>query len=58
MAPIVGARPSEVATMGSLTGNIHILFGSFYCPTQERNKIIMEGKAFPSDHVSSAVSPN
>lgn len=56
MAPIVGAHPSEVATMGSLTGNIHVLFGSFYCPNQERYKIIMEGKAFPSDHVSSVIS--
>lgn len=52
MAPVVGALQSEVAVMGSLTANIHILLGSFYRPNQERYKIIMEGKAFPSDHVS------
>lgn len=52
MAPIVGALESEVAVMGSLTANVHLLLGSFYRPNQERYKIIMEGKAFPSDHVS------
>jgi kynureninase len=51
LAPIVGALPSEVALMGTLTGNIHILMSSFYRPTTERYKIILEGKAFPSDHV-------
>lgn len=51
MAPVVGALQSEVAVMGSLTANIHVLLGSFYRPTEERFKIIMEGKAFPSDHV-------
>ncbi|EED20516.1 kynureninase [Talaromyces stipitatus ATCC 10500] len=50
LAPIVGASPSEVAVMGTLTGNIHILMSSFYRPTVERHKIILEGKAFPSDH--------
>ncbi|RAO70208.1 uncharacterized protein BHQ10_006220 [Talaromyces amestolkiae] len=50
LAPIVGASPSEVAVMGTLTGNIHILMSSFYRPTAERHKIILEGKAFPSDH--------
>lgn len=53
MAPVVGARQSEVAVMGSLTANIHLLMGSFYRPDQTRYKIIMEGKAFPSDHVGS-----
>lgn len=50
MAPIVGALESEVAVMGSLTTNLHLLMASFYQPTQERYKIIIEGKAFPSDH--------
>ncbi|EAW13909.1 kynureninase [Aspergillus clavatus NRRL 1] len=50
MAPIVGAMESEVAVMGTLTTNLHILMASFYQPTQERYKIIIEGKAFPSDH--------
>lgn len=51
MAPIVGALESEVAVMGTLTTNLHLLMASFYRPTQERYKIIIEGKAFPSDHV-------
>ncbi|KAL4797139.1 kynureninase 1 [Aspergillus venezuelensis] len=50
MAPVVGALQSEVAVMGSLTTNLHLLMASFYQPTQERYKIIIEGKAFPSDH--------
>lgn len=51
MAPIVGAAQSEVAVMGTLTGNLHLLMASFYRPTKDRYKIILEGKAFPSDHV-------
>ncbi|KAJ5081736.1 Kynureninase [Penicillium alfredii] len=50
MAPIVGASQREVAVMGTLTGNLHLLMASFYRPTQEKYKIILEGKAFPSDH--------
>ncbi|KAL4998005.1 pyridoxal phosphate-dependent transferase [Aspergillus recurvatus] len=50
MAPVVGALESEVAVMGSLTTNLHLLMASFYRPTPERYKIIIEGKAFPSDH--------
>jgi kynureninase len=51
MAPIVGALESEVAVMGSLTANLHFLMASFYRPSTEKYKIILEGKAFPSDHV-------
>jgi kynureninase len=47
---IVGALPSEVAVMQTLTANLHFLMASFYRPTKERFKIIFEGKAFPSDH--------
>lgn len=51
MANIVGAKPREVAIMQTLTVNLHLLMASFYQPTKDRHKIILEGKAFPSDHV-------
>lgn len=53
IAPVVGALQSEVAVMGTLTTNIHLLMASFYRPTKDKYRIIIEGKAFPSDHVSS-----
>jgi len=49
MAGIVGAKPSEVVCMNSLTTNLHLLFVSFYRPTDSRYKIISEGRMFPSD---------
>lgn len=50
VAPIVGALPSEVGIMGTLTANLHLLMGSFYTPTTSKNKIVLDWKAFPSDH--------
>jgi kynureninase len=49
LANIVGAKESEVVAMNSLTVNLHLLMLSFYRPTKQRYKIIMEAGAFPSD---------
>ncbi|KAH6994126.1 pyridoxal phosphate-dependent transferase [Fusarium venenatum] len=51
IAPIVGAKVSEVAVMQTLTANLHFLMAAFYKPDiKGRHKIILESKAFPSDH--------
>ncbi|KAF6824459.1 Kynureninase 2, partial [Colletotrichum musicola] len=51
MAPIVGADQSEVAVMQTLTANLHLLMSAFYKPQKDgRHKILLESKAFPSDH--------
>ncbi len=49
LSEVVGAKPLEVVAMNSLTTNLHLLMVSFYRPTSERFKIIIEGGAFPSD---------
>lgn len=49
MARIIGAKPTEVICMNSLTVNIHLMMATFYRPTQSRFKILMEDPAFPSD---------
>ena len=48
-ARLVGAKNSEIVVMNALTVNLHLLMISFYQPTDNRYKIIVESGAFPSD---------
>ena len=51
MAPVVGALPTEVAIMETLSANLHLMMASFYHPIGKKKKIMLEAKAFPSDRV-------
>jgi kynureninase len=48
-ARLVGALPGEVVMMNSLTINLHLLMATFYRPTRERFKILVDSPTFPSD---------
>jgi kynureninase len=48
-AGIVGARPSEVATLNTLTINLHLLMSAFFRPVARRTAILIDAPTFPSD---------
>jgi kynureninase len=49
MARIVGANPSEVAVLNTLTVNLHLMLASFFRPERGRRRILTDAPLFPSD---------
>ncbi len=49
LAPLIGSAPEEVIVTNSTTVNLHQAVGSLFQPRGNRNKILCDSQAFPSD---------
>lgn len=49
MAPLVNAKPEEVTVCTNTTINIHKALATFYKPTKDKYKIIVDDLNFPTD---------
>lgn len=49
MAPLINAKPEEVTICTNTTINIHKALATFYHPTPQRHKIIVDDLNFPTD---------
>ncbi|CAG8433898.1 12131_t:CDS:2 [Ambispora gerdemannii] len=52
LATLIGAKPVEVAVKGDIKTNLSNLLTTFYTPTKDRHKILIEHKASPTDMFS------
>lgn len=49
MAFLINAKPEEISVVGSTTMNIHQTISTFYKPTKDRYKILVDDLNFPTD---------